>query len=162
MSKIGIYPGTFDPLTLGHLNIIERASRIFDELIVLLAVNTSKKTLFTAAERMALIEANLTELPNVRVDILKDGLVAEYFKKLDATALVRGLRNSTDFDYEFSIASGNALQGDDIETVILYAADEFRFMSSSLIKEIAYFQGDISKMVPVNVEKSMIEKYAKK
>lgn len=154
-----IYPGTFDPLTLGHLNIIERISRLFDEVVVLIAVNTSKEHLFTLEERVRLIEENIQRFSNVRIDTLSDGLVADYFVANDATTLVRGVRNSTDFDYEFTIASGNARQSDKVETVILYAADEYRFLSSSLIKEIAYYHGNIEAMVPKNVQIEMEKKY---
>ena len=138
--KIALFPGTFDPLTLGHLNIIDRVSRLFDEVIVLVAVNTSKKHLFSVDERIRLIYENIKEYNNVRIDTLTDGLVATYYQQHHASTIVRGVRNSTDFDYEFTIASGNARQGKNIETMILYAADEYRFLSSSLIKEITYFQ----------------------
>lgn len=158
-NKIGIYAGSFDPFTFGHLNIIERASRLFDEVIVLIAINTSKKTLFTPEERFELVRESVNHIDNIRIDVLKDGLVAHYYREVGASALIRGLRNTTDFDYEFSIASANALQGDSVETVILYAADEYRFMSSSLIKEIAYFDGDVSKMVPEHIATRMKEKY---
>lgn len=157
--KIGIYAGSFDPFTFGHLNIIERASKLFDEVIVLVAINTSKKTLFTPEERLDLVRMSVSHIENIRLDVLEDGLVAHYYQEVGASALIRGLRNATDFDYEFSIASANALQGDTIETVILYAADEYRFMSSSLIKEIAYFDGDVSRMVPKHIDGKMKEKY---
>lgn len=157
--KIALFPGTFDPLTLGHLNIIDRVSRLFDEVIVLVAVNTSKKHLFNVDERIRLIHENIKDYNNVRIDTLTDGLVATYYQQHHASTIVRGVRNSTDFDYEFTIASGNARQGKDIETMILYAADEYRFLSSSLIKEIAYFKGDIHDMVPENVRIAMEQKF---
>ncbi|MGX7091925.1 pantetheine-phosphate adenylyltransferase [Hutsoniella sourekii] len=158
--KIGIFPGSFDPLTNGHLDLIARASRLFDELIVLVAVNTNKKALFAEDERVALVQEAVAHLDNVRVDVLKDGLVANYFKKVGATALVRGVRNTTDYEYEFTIASGNRQQAADLETVILYAADNYRFLSSSLIKEIAHFHGDISQMVPPAVEQAIQAKFS--
>lgn len=156
--RVGIFAGTFDPLTKGHLNLIERSSKLFDEVIVVIAVNTSKSTLFTVEERIELVEESVSHINNVTVDTLKDGLIAHYYAEKNATALIRGLRNSTDFDYEFAIASANARQVDELETVILYAADQYRYLSSSLIKEIAYFDGDVSDMVPENVEKAIKEK----
>lgn len=159
--KIGVYPGSFDPLTYGHLNLIERASKLFDEIVVLVAINTSKEALFSEEERIQLVEESIAHIPNARVDVLRDGLVANYYEKIGASALVRGVRNSTDYEYEFGIASANHKQYDQLETVVLFAADEYRFLSSSLIKEIAYFHGNISEMVPPNVEKAMREKYTK-
>lgn len=157
-SRIGIFAGTFDPLTKGHLDLIDRSSKLFDEVIVVIAFNTSKKTLFTVEERISLVEESIAHLDNVFVDTLKDGLIANYFKEKNATALIRGLRNSIDMDYEFAIASANARQVKGLETVILYAADQYRYLSSSLIKEIAYFDGNISDMVPENVEKAIFKK----
>lgn len=156
--RIGIFAGTFDPLTKGHLNLIERSSHLFDEVIVVIAVNTSKNTLFTVEERIQLVTESVKHLDNITVDTLKDGLIANYYKEKKATALIRGLRNTIDMDYEFSIASANARQVAGLETVILYAADQYRYLSSSLIKEIAFFDGDVSDMVPENVEKAIFNK----
>lgn len=156
--RIGIFAGTFDPLTKGHLNLIERSSKLFDEVIVVIAVNTSKKTLFTVDERIELVNESVAQFENVSVDMLEDGLIAHYFEEKKATALIRGLRNTIDMDYEFAIASANARQVEDLETVILYAADQYRYLSSTLIKEIAFFDGNISDMVPENVEKAIFKK----
>ena len=156
--KVGIFAGTFDPLTKGHLNLIERSSKLFDEVIVVIAINTNKKTLFTVDERIKLVEDSVKHIGNVTVDTLKDGLIAHYYEEKQATALIRGLRNTTDVDYEYAIASANARQVDGLETMILYAADQYRYLSSTIIKEIAFFDGDISDMVPPNVEEAMREK----
>lgn len=153
--KIGIYAGSFDPLTHGHIDIIRRASKIFDELIVLIAINTSKKTWFTAEERVLLTQQAVDQISNVRVDTLRNGLIANYYHRVGASALVRGIRNSTDFEYEYGIASANKKQCANLDTVVLFASDQYRYLSSSLIKEIAYFDGDITDMVPENVNQAM-------
>lgn len=156
--KIGIFAGSFDPLTHGHIDLIRRASKLFDELIVLIAINTSKKTWFSAAERVSLTEEAIKDIEKVRVDTLKDGLIANYYQKVGASALVRGIRNSTDFEYEYGIASANNKQFSELDTVVLFASDHYRYLSSSLIKEIAYFDGDITDMVPDNINKAMQER----
>lgn len=156
--RIGIFAGSFDPLTNGHVDLLIRSSEIFDEVILLIAVNTSKKTWFTPNERLVLAEKVTKDLPKVRVDMLKDGLIATYFKEANATAMIRGVRNGNDFEYESAIASANEKQYEGFETVIFLASEQYRYLSSSLIKEIAYFDGDIMEMVPVEVEEAMQEK----
>ena len=156
--RIGIYAGSFDPLTFGHIDIIRRASRLFDELIVLIAVNTSKKSLFVMEERRQMIQEALGEIDNVVIDSLQDGLIADYYKKVKATSLVRGVRSTQDFEYESQIALVNRAQDSTVETLLLLANEKYRYLSSSLIKEIAYFEGDITAMVPQNVVKAMQKK----
>ncbi|UUX34289.1 pantetheine-phosphate adenylyltransferase [Fundicoccus culcitae] len=158
-TRIGIFAGSFDPLTNGHFDLIKRSSKIFDQVIVLIAVNTSKTALFTALERFALIEAVIKDIANVKVDVLEDDLVANYFKKVNGTAMIRGLRNSQDYEYESNIDIINKKQNDELDTVLLYADNQYRYLSSSLIKEIATFHGDISEMVPEEVEQAMKVKY---
>lgn len=157
--KIGIYAGSFDPLTLGHLDIIERSSKMFDEVIVLIAINTSKKYLFSEEERLQLAEDVVAHLPNVSVDILRDGLVANYYASKQASAMIRGVRTTFDFDYESNIAVVNRKQNPELDTVVLFANEQYRYLSSSIIKEIATFKGDISDMVPPQVAKAMRGKY---
>ncbi|MBG9982200.1 pantetheine-phosphate adenylyltransferase [Aerococcaceae bacterium DSM 111020] len=159
--KIGLYAGSFDPITNGHLDIIQRSSQLFDELIVLIAINTAKKHLFSEQERLTLVTKAMSGIDNIRVDILRDGLVANYAKEQGVTSMVRGVRNTTDFDYEFTIASANRTQNPELETVVLYSSDAYRYLSSSIIKEIAYYHGDISTMVPENVNQAMQQKYQK-
>lgn len=159
MKKIGIFPGSFDPLTLGHLDLIERGSKLFDELIVLVAVNTTKKGLFEPNERVTLIEEAVKGIKNVSVELYSDGLVATYYCNKNAVALLRGVRNALDFEYESNIAIINRKQYESLETILMYANEEYRYLSSSMIKEVAYFKGDISDMVPPNVRMAIEEKY---
>lgn len=148
--RIAVCPGSFDPITFGHLDIIRRASAIFDKVIVLISVNTSKKPSFTDTERRMMIEENTKQFPNVEIDIL-DGLLADYVKKVGAIAIVKGLRAVSDFEYEFQMALANKQLYDGAETVFLTASAENMYLSSSVVKQIAYFGGDISKFVPENV-----------
>ena len=159
-----IYAGSFDPFTLGHLDIVNRASSMFDEVIVALGTNTSKTSLFTADEKVEMIEKVIAtqSSDNVKVIQFTDGLIVDLAKKLDAKVMLRGLRSVTDMEYEMNIASMNKTQAPGIESVFLMADEKYRFISSSLIKEIAQFDGDISGMVPENIAKRMKEKYIKK
>lgn len=144
--KIAICPGSFDPVTLGHLDIIERAADIFDQVIVVVASNRSKKTLFTTEERMALIERCITR-DNVTVDT-HAGLLVDYAKRKGAVAIVKGLRAMSDFDYEFQQALTNKSLNPECETVFLTARGEYMFLSSSMVKEVCALGGDISAFVP--------------
>jgi len=156
-----IYAGSFDPFTLGHLDIVNRASTMFDEVIVALGTNTSKSSLFTADEKYEMIQEVLAEhaKDNVRVIQFTDGLIVDLAKELDANVMLRGLRSVSDMEYEMNIASMNKTQAPEIESVFLMANEKYRFVSSSLIKEIAMFDGDISSMVPDVVAERMKEKY---
>lgn len=144
------YPGTFDPITKGHLDIIERAASIFDQVDVLLMVNPRKKCVFDAEERKTMIEKSLESIgspANVRV-VIGEGLTVEFAKKIGAKAIVRGIRAVTDYEYELQQATANMMLGPDIETMFLIAKPEYSFLSSSVVKEIALNDGDISAMVP--------------
>ncbi len=156
--RMGVFGGSFDPLTYGHLDLIQRSTKLFDQVVVLIAVNTSKKSLFTLDERKQLIETAVKDLPNVRIESMEDGLIAHYYKDLGAVSLIRGVRSAQDFDYEASLATLNKSQYEELETIFLLANEKYRHLSSSLIKEIAHFEGDISKMVPPNVAQAMKDK----
>lgn len=159
MSKIALYAGSFDPVSNGHLNLIQRGAALFDQLIVAVATNTSKKSLFTTDEKLQLMQENLTHLPNVTVVQHTGGLTIDLAKEWNATVLLRGIRNVKDFEYEADVAAMNKTQNKEIETVFLTADEKYRFVSSSLIKEVAMFGGDITGLVPDNVNRAMKEKY---
>ncbi len=145
--SIAIYPGSFDPLTKGHLDIITRASKIFDELIVLVSVNTSKKVMFSLEERKQMIVESVSHLANVRVEAF-DGLLVDFVKTRKGAVIVKGLRALLDFEDEFRMALINRHLCADAETVFLTTSVEYAHISSSLVKEVFFFGGDISGMVP--------------
>ena len=148
MRRMAVCPGSFDPVTLGHLDIITRASKLFDKVIVLISRNAGKaQPSFTATERMLMIEAVTHDLDNVVIDIL-DGLLADYVRNVGAVAIVKGLRAVSDFEYEFQMALANKKLYANAETVFLTTAAENMYLSSSVVKQIAYFGGDISHFVP--------------
>ncbi|WP_395361633.1 pantetheine-phosphate adenylyltransferase [Levilactobacillus parabrevis] len=151
---IAVFPGSFDPLTNGHLDLIQRASRMFDHLIVAVGQNTSKRGVFTASERVAFIEAGTQALANVSVQV-EAGLTVDFMRSVNATVLVRGLRNSTDFEFEQGIAGMNRSLDDQIDTVCLMAAPKYQFVSSSLLKEVAQFGGGLTQLVPPAVAQGL-------
>ncbi len=153
-----IYPGSFDPVTLGHIDIIERASKLFDTVTVAVLINQSKRCLFTIDERMELLRQSLKDYDNIYVDSFS-GLLIDYLKKRDVSLILRGLRAVSDYENELQLALANRSQNNDIETVFLVASPEYSFLSSSLIREIASFHGDVSKFVPEVVEKALKLKY---
>nr|CRH04626.1 Phosphopantetheine adenylyltransferase [Candidatus Magnetococcus massalia] len=148
--RTAIYPGSFDPVTLGHLDIIQRSRRLFEKLIVGVAVNTSKKTLFTIDERVALLHEVLRRYDNVEVQPL-EGLLVHSAQKFGANAIIRGLRAVTDFDYEFQMGAMNRHLAPQVETLFLMADESNTFLSSSLIKEVARMGGDFAPFVPPEV-----------
>ena len=158
MHTRAIYPGTFDPITNGHADLIERASRMFDEVIVGIAANPSKKPLFTLEERVSLISAVTSELDNVTV-IGFSGLLAEFARTENATILIRGLRAVADFEYEFQLANMNRRLNPDLESVFLTPSEENSFISSTLVKEVALHHGDVGQFchpaVKVALEKRL-------
>ncbi|TWS25288.1 pantetheine-phosphate adenylyltransferase [Tsukamurella sputi] len=149
-------PGSFDPMTNGHLDIFRRAARIFDELVITVVVNPNKQGMFSIDERIALIEENVADLPGVTVDRWT-GLLVDYAEQQGVACILKGLRNSTDFDYELPMAGMNMhLTG--VETAFLTTAPEFSYVSSSLVKEVAKLGGDVSALIPPNVQKAVAAK----
>ena len=154
-----VYPGSFDPLTLGHLDIIKRAASIFDELTVSVLDNKAKTPLFSVEERVKILREATKDLPNVKVDSFS-GLLIDYAKESGFTVSVRGLRAITDFDYELQIAQTNTmLSKGELDTIFLTTKVEYSYLSSSAVKEIAAFGGDISQCVPEFVDSLVYEKY---
>jgi pantetheine-phosphate adenylyltransferase len=156
--KIAIYPGSFDPLTNGHIDIIERALDIFDEVIVAILHNPSKRSLFTLEERTEMIKESFNGQDNLSVDSF-DGLLVDYAKMKNAVAVIRGMRAISDFENEFQMALMNRKLNKEVQSVFLMTGLRWIFTSSSIIKEAAQFGGDISDMVPKPVYKKMMEKY---
>ena len=152
MRHSAIYPGTFDPLTLGHFDLIERASHIFDQVIVAVVVNSRKKTVFTAEDRLTMAKASVKHLPNVKVDSF-DGLLVDYARHKHIHVLVRGLRAFSDFEYEFQMALTNQKLAPEIETLFLMPKEEFSYISSSTVREIVDRGGDIGRFVPGPVKR---------
>lgn len=155
---IAIYPGSFDPITKGHLNIIERAAKMFDKLIVAILINSSKNSLFSMEERLELIRESTKHLPNVELDFFS-GLLVDYAKKREANILIRGLRAVSDFEVEMQMALVNHKLNSALDTVFLCSDSEFAYLSSSIVKEIAFFGGDISDFVSERVAVAVKDKF---
>ena len=153
-----VFPGSFDPITNGHLNIIQRASRLFDEVDILIAVNKGKKYLFSAEERLAMVSELTKKFKNVSVHTY-DGLVVKYCEENNAKVLIRGIRNTNDFAYEFDLSLMNHKLDPEVETLFIPTDQKYILLKSSAIKELAQFHGDISDMVPEIVENALKEKY---
>ena len=156
--KKAIYPGSFDPLTLGHVDIIERSARIVDELVVGVLNNSAKNSLFSLEERVSMIKEMTEHLPNVTVASF-DGLLVDYMKEIDATIIVRGLRAVTDFEYELQIAQTNHAVNPRIDTIFLTTSLQYAYLSSTITKEVASYGGDISKFVPKELIERVYSKY---
>ena len=151
-----IYPGTFDPITNGHLDIIARASKLYSKVIVAVAVNRGKTPLFTLEERVQMVESVTTEFTNIQV-IGFDNLLVDCAKQQNATVILRGLRAVTDFEYEFQLAGMNRKLAPQLETMFLTPAEQYEFISSTMIREIAQLKGDVSCVVPVVVHQRLIK-----
>lgn len=154
MQKIAIYPGTFDPVTNGHVDIAERGLKIFDKIIVAILKNPTKKSFFTVEERVEMLEGSFEKFPNIEVDTF-DGLLVDYAAKRKSHAILRGMRAVSDFEYEFQLALMNRRLNRDVQTVFLMTGLRWIFTSSSIIKEAATFGGDIKDMVPPVVNEKL-------
>ena len=159
--KRAIYPGSFDPLTLGHLDMIERSAKIVDELVIGVLNNSAKNSLFSLDERVSMIKEMTESMPNVTVASF-DGLLVDYMKEINATIIVRGLRAVTDFEYELQMAQTNHKLEPSVETVFLTTSLEYSYLSSTIVKEVAFYHGDISKFVPDVVRERIREKMNQK
>ena len=151
---LALYPGTFDPFTYGHLDVLERALHLFDTVEVTVGVNATKKTLFSTEERIALIEACTPSLDGVRV-AAHEGLIVDRAKETGADVLVRGLRQVSDFDYEFRMAFANRKLAPDVETIFLMTSEEHAFVSASIVRDVNRWEGDVSKFVPPPVVEAL-------
>jgi len=157
VTNIAIYPGTFDPITNGHSDLVERAARLFDKVIVGVAVSTHKKTVFTLDERLALARKVLQGHKNVEVCALQ-GLLVKFARERQANIIIRGLRAASDFEYEFQLAGMNRKLAPDIETLFLTPAEQYAYISSSLVREIAALGGDVSPFVHADVMAELVNK----
>ncbi len=158
MSRIAVYPGSFDPLTKGHLDIIQRASKIFDQVIVAVSNNASKKNVFSVSERIEMVEESIRSLPNVDCDTIS-GLLVDYMRKKKAKVLIRGLRVVSDMDYEFQLASFNRRLNKDVETVFLMPDDQYTYLASSMVREIARLGAGTDQFVPPFVARRLKLKF---
>jgi pantetheine-phosphate adenylyltransferase len=158
--RLAIYPGTFDPITYGHIDVLERALGLFDKIVISLAVNSNKTPLFDERERLSMIKKVVKKYKNVEVDSFKC-LLVEYAKKRNAVAIIRGLRAVSDFEFEFQMALMNRKIYEKANTVFLMPHEKYTYLSSALVREIARLHGDISKFVPEHVKNKLEEKFKK-
>ncbi len=159
--RVAVYPGTFDPITNGHLDIVERAAGLFDCVIIAIADENYKENLFTLEERKDLVKKVCQDIPNIEVEAFQ-GLLADFVQKKKAYIIIRGLRAVSDFEYEFQMSVMNKKLNRDIETVFLTAANEYTFLSSSIIKQVASLGGSIKGLVPIVVEQALEDKFAER
>ena len=157
---IAIYPGTFDPVTYGHIDIIKRACEIFDSIVVTVAINTGKTPLFTTKERVDMLKESLKEFDNVSIDSF-DGLVVDHAKNVGAASIIRGLRAVSDFEYEFQMALMNRKLAGNISTVFLMPHEKYTYLNSSIVRNLASFKSDVSDFVPPIVQKALGKKFGK-
>ncbi|MCR4943195.1 MAG: pantetheine-phosphate adenylyltransferase [Clostridium sp.] len=155
--KIAVYPGSFDPITLGHLDVIRRGAKIFDKVIVGVLVNVNKSGLFDIEERVELIKKAAKDIPNVEV-MSFNGLLIDFMKQCNATVILKGLRALSDFEYEFQMALMNNKLDPEIETLFMMTSSQYSYLSSSAIKQVAKFKGNLSGLVPEEVIPDIIEK----
>jgi pantetheine-phosphate adenylyltransferase len=160
-TRVAVYPGSFDPVTYGHLDIIKRAAKQFDHLIVAVLNNSSKNPLFSVDERKTLLADVTRDLPNVTIDSFRD-LLVRFMRSRNAQVIVRGIRSVTDFEYELQLASTNHQLDAEIETIFMMTNPKYSYLSSSIVKEIARFQGSVKDLVPPEVELALAAKYDKR
>ncbi|MGG1678832.1 pantetheine-phosphate adenylyltransferase [Neobacillus sp. NRS-1170] len=158
MASIAVCPGSFDPITYGHLDIIRRGAKVFDKVYVVVLNNIAKHPLFTVKERIELIREVTKDIPNVQVEEFS-GLLIDYAKNVNANAILRGLRAVSDFEYEMQITSMNRVLNEDIETFFVMTNNQYSFLSSSIVKEVAKYNGKITELVPPIVEKELHKKF---
>ncbi len=158
VAKVAVYPGTFDPVTLGHLDVVKRACRLFDRVIVAVAERKDKRPLFSLAERIELVRSSVAGLPRVEVKGFT-GLLVDFVRQEQACAVVRGLRAVMDFDYEFQMAMTNRKLAAELETVFFVPSEKYFYLSSSLVRELAAAHGQLSCFVPEPVERALREKF---
>ncbi len=158
--RFAIYPGTFDPITNGHLDLVDRGLRIFDEILIAVAPNPKKQPLFSLQDRLTLIKESVKDCQNVRIEPF-DGLLVDYVKHKGGVAIIRGLRAISDFEYEMQMALMNRRLVTEIETVFMMPSEEFSFITSTIVKEVASFGGSVKGLVPEVVERALREKYRK-
>lgn len=156
--KRAIYPGSFDPVTFGHIDMIERSARMVDELVVAVLNNSAKNPLFSVEERVSMLDGITSHVPNVKIRFF-DGLLIDYAKEIEATIIIRGLRAVTDFEYELQIAQTNRIVNSEIDTIFLTTSLEYAYLSSTIVKEVASYGGDISHFVPKQLIPQIYEKY---
>lgn len=152
-----IYPGTFDPITLGHIDVIQRAAGLFDEVVVTVARNPSKSPLFTVSERLEMMKESLKKFPNVIVDSFS-GLIVEHAKQVGAMGIIRGLRAVSDFEYEFQMALMNRKLDEDLVTIFLMPHEKYTYLNSTIVRNLSQFEADINEFVPPVVVKKLLEK----
>lgn len=159
MSKIAIYPGTFDPITNGHIDLVERATQIFDSVIIAVSNNPRKSPLFDIDERMEIVQTAVKDIEHVSVESFND-LLVKFVRRKKARFVIRGLRAVSDFEYEFQLASANRRLDDTVETIFLTPSEANYFISSSLVREISHYEGNVSSFVPASVEAALLKKWA--
>ena len=155
--KTAVYPGTFDPITYGHIDIIKRALNVFDKVIIAISVDSTKNPLFTVEERIKMISESVKDIQRIEIDSFS-GLLVDYAKKTNAIAIIRGLRAVSDFEYEFQMALMNRRLNETIETVFLMPNEKFTYLNSSIVREVVSLGGDISDFVPENVKNELKKK----
>lgn len=156
--KRAIYPGSFDPVTFGHVDMIERSAKMVDELVVAVLINSAKNPLFSVKERVSMLEEITGYIPNIRITSF-DGLLIDYARKVEASIIIRGLRAVTDFEYELQIAQTNRIVNSQVDTMFLTTSLEYAYLSSTIVKEVASYGGDISHFVPEQLVDRIYAKY---